>query len=297
MKRRLMMSAAVALTFIAIQGSACMAQSIPSGSYQQTCKNIELRGDVLAANCQDADGRWEATQLRDYRTCGSDITNDNGALRCSNIAGGYQPAYQAGVPNGSYTRSCQDIHAKGDDLEARCQTSDGNWHKTKLDDYQKCNGDVANENGNLRCIAGGYAGGYPGGYQGGYPGGAVGIPYTQSCKDIKSHGDDLSARCKTRNGDWRNTSMDDYRKCHGQIVNDDGNLRCVAGVPVSAGAYPAGVPGGSYMQTCREVQIKGDDLEARCQSSSGDWHGAKLDDFAKCKSDIINDDGHLRCSK
>ena len=295
---RRLMSAAVALTFIAIQGSACMAQSVPSGSYQSTCKNVELRGDVLAANCQDADGRWEATQLRDYRSCGSDIANDNGALRCSGSAGGYQAAYQSGgFPNGFYTRTCQDIHAHGDDLEARCQTSDGNWHKTKLDDYQKCNGDVANENGNLHCVAGGYAGGYPGGYQGGYPGAAVGLPYTQSCKDIKSHGDDLKARCKTRNGDWRETSLDDYRKCHGQIVNEDGNLRCVAGVPVGAGAYPAGLPGGSYMQTCQDVHLKGDDLQARCQTSGGDWRDAKLDDFAKCKSDIINDDGHLRCSK
>ncbi len=162
--RRFILSLAVALGFIAIQGSACMAQSVPSGSYQSSCKNIDVRGEVLSANCQDVDGKWEATLLRDYRSCGSDIVNDNGALRCGNVAGGYQAGLQAGVPNGSYTQSCQDIHAHGDDLEARCQTSDGNWHKTKLDDYQKCRGDVANENGNLRCAAAGYAGGYQGGY-------------------------------------------------------------------------------------------------------------------------------------
>lgn len=293
--RRLMMSAAVALSFIAIQGRACMAQSVPSGSYQQSCKNVDVRGDVLTANCQDADGRMEATQLRDYRSCGSDIVNDNGALRCGAGAAGLQPGYQAGIPNGSYTRSCQEIRIKGDDLEARCQTADGNWHKTKLDDYQKCRGDVANLNGNLQCVAGGYTA--PGVYPGGYAGGPVGSSYTQSCKDIKSHGDDLRARCKTRNGDWHETSMDDYRKCKGQIINDDGNLRCVAGVPVGAGVYPAGIPFGSYTQTCQEIHVHGDDLEARCQTSGGDWRNAKLDDYAKCKSDVINDDGHLRCSK
>ena len=293
--RRLVMYAAVALTFVAIPGSACMAQSIPSGSYQQTCKNIGVRGEVLAANCQDADGKWEATLLRDFRSCGSDIVNDNGALRCGNTGAGLQSGYQAAVPNGSYTQSCQEIRAHGDDLEARCQTSDGRWHKTKLDDYQKCRGDVANENGNLRCVAGGYAA--PGGYAGGYPGTTVGTPYTQTCKDIKSHGDDLDARCKTRNGDWHNTSLDDYRKCKGQVVNDDGNLRCVAGVPAAAGVYPGGVPGGSYTQSCQEIRIHGDDLEARCQTSGGDLRDAKLDDYGKCKSDIINDDGHLRCSK
>ncbi|HZD94674.1 MAG TPA: CVNH domain-containing protein, partial [Candidatus Sulfotelmatobacter sp.] len=167
--------------------------------------------------------------------------------------------------------------------------------KTKLDDFQKCRGDVANENGNLRCVAGGYSPGYQGGYRGAYPpAAAVGTSYTQSCKDIKSHGDHLQARCKTVNGDWQNTSLDDYRKCHGQIINDNGNLRCVAG---TAGGYLGGAPSGSYTQTCQEVHVNGDDLEARCSTTSGDWRNAKLDDFGRCRGDIINDDGHLRCSK
>jgi hypothetical protein len=54
-------------------------------------------------------------------------------------------------PNGSYVQSCKEIHASGDDLHARCQTSDGSWHNTKLDDYQKCHGDIVNDNGDLRC--------------------------------------------------------------------------------------------------------------------------------------------------
>ncbi len=274
-----------------------MAQ-VPSGSYQQTCRNIDVRNDVLVANCQDMDGKWEATQLRDYRGCGGDIMNDNGALRCRNDsngpAAGYQGNYQGGVPTGSYTQTCQEIRVHGDDLEARCQTTDGNWHKTKLDKFQDCRGDVANENGSLRCAAApsGYAG-YPGGYRGAHAGGPAGSTYTQTCKDIKSHGDRLEARCKSVNGDWRNTSLDDYRKCHGQIINDDGNLRCVA----AAAGFAAGAPSGSYMQTCQEVRVNGDDLEARCATTNGDWRGSKLDDFQRCRGDIINDDGHLRCSK
>src|SRR5438270_43418 len=228
--RRFLMHGAVGLGLRAIQGIAG-AQSVPSGSYQQTCKNIDVRNDVLEANCQDTDGKWEATQLRDYRSCGSDIMNDNGALRCGNTVNGwrgpgYQGGNQAGLPNGSYTQTCQEVRVHGDDLEARCQTTDGKWHKSKLDDFQKCRGDVANDNGSLRCVSG-VAPGYPVDYRGG-PVGVIGTPYTQSCKDIKSHGDRLEARCKTVNGDWQNTSIDDYRKCHGQIVNQDGNLRCVA---------------------------------------------------------------------
>ncbi len=296
--RRLIMSWAAGLALIVVHGMA-MGQSNPSGSYQSTCKNIEVRGDVLVANCQDQDGKWEATQLRDYRSCGSDIMNDNGALRCGNNVGGavsYQPGYQAGVPNGSYTQTCQEIRVHGDDLEARCQTTDGKWHKTKLDKFQDCRGDVANEDGNLRCMSGGYAAGYPGGYRG-----SVGGSYTQTCKDIKSHGDHLEARCKTVNGDWVNTSLDDYRKCKGQIVNDNGNLRCVAANTAyigGAGGYSTGnFPSGSYTQTCQEIRVHGDDLEARCSTSTGDWRNSKLDDFQKCRGDIINDDGHLRCSK
>jgi len=273
-----------------------MAQSVPSGSYQQTCRNMGVHDGVLIANCQDADGRWEATQLRDYSSCGGDIMNDNGALRCGNSGTAIQPVYQAGSPNGSYTQSCQEISIHGDDLEAHCQTADGNWHKTTLDDYQKCRGDIVNDNGKLRCVSGAVA---PGVYRGGtFPAGvyppAMGTSYTQTCKNIKSHGDELEARCKNNNGDWQNTSLHDYRKCHGEVVNQDGALRCVA-APL-AGAV-GGVPGGSYTQTCGQIEAKGDDLEANCSTRNGDMRHTKLDDYAKCRSDIINDDGHLKCSK
>jgi len=296
--RRWITGWAIALLCIAIQGLG-WAQSVPSGSYQQSCRNLGVRDNVLIANCQDSDGKWEATQLRDYQSCGGDIMNDNGALRCASNGSapvaGYQPGYQAGVPNGSYTQTCQDVHIDGDDLKARCQAADGNWHNAKLDDYQKCRGDVANENGKLRCVSGTYAPGYPAGvYRG--PVGVVGTPYTQTCKDIKSHGDDLEARCKNVNGDWQNTSLHDYRKCRGQVVNQDGALRCVA-APLGISGVPTNAPVGSYTQSCSNVQIKGDDLEADCITRGGDTRHAKLDDYQKCRSDIINDDGHLRCSK
>ena len=64
----------------------------------------------------------------------------------------------AGLPGGSYTQSCQDVHAHGDDLEARCPTANGDWKNTKLDDYNKCRGEIVNDNGKLRCITGVYGG-------------------------------------------------------------------------------------------------------------------------------------------
>jgi hypothetical protein len=295
--RRIFMFTLLAFALTVLTQGTIMAQGIPQGSYQQTCNNVAVNGNVLSANCQDSRGNWINAQLPDVQRCGSDITNDNGVLHCAS-SGNAPGGYQAGNgPGGSYTQSCRDIHVGGDDLHARCQTRDGSWHETKLDDYNKCRGDILNDNGNLKCVAG-TSYGNPGGYQGGYPG-AVGASYTQTCKDIKSHGDDLEARCQTRNGDWHKTSLDDYKKCSGQIINDDGNLKCAAtgayGGP--SGYLPVNGPNGSYVQSCKEIQAKGDDLHARCQTNDGNWHNTKLDDYNKCHGDIINDNGDLHCSK
>lgn len=290
---------AVAVTCVVGLGIA-NAQSNPPGSYQQTCRNIDFHDDVLVANCQDSTGHWQSAQLRDVQGCRSDIINDDGALRCSRSGGANGVA--AGLPGGSYTQSCQDVRHHGDDLEARCPTANGDWKDTKLDDYNKCRGEIVNDNGKLRCVTGVYGGaGAPvGAYQGGYglPAGAFSGPYTQNCKDIKSHGDDLEARCKTVNGDWHNTKLDDYRKCKGQIVNEDGNLKCVAaGYGGLARAGYGNWPAGSYTQSCDSIRIEGDDLKAHCQTRDGGARDAKLDDFQKCKSDIINDDGKLHCER
>jgi CVNH domain len=297
--RRNFLFALLALTLVVLtQGTISMAQGIPQGSYQQTCNNVAVNGNVLSANCQDSHGNWINAQLPDVQRCGSDITNDNGALRCAAAGYGTPAGFQSGNgPSGSYAQSCQDIHVGGDDLHARCQTRDGGWHETKLDDYNKCRGDILNDNGNLKCVVGATYGAP--GVAGGYPAGLAGASYTQTCKDIKSHGDHLEARCKTPNGEWHNTNLDDFKKCRGQIINDNGNLRCVAVAAYSGpgGYQPADGPNGSYIQSCKEIHANGDDLHARCQTGDGGWHNTKLDDYNKCHGDIVNDNGNLHCIK
>ena len=314
---------ASAFAFFSLATPALAQGGIPQGSYQQTCNNVSVNGAVLVANCQDRNGNWRSAQLPDFQTCNGDIMNDNGNLRCASSAGyNYGPGGPGpqGVngPNGSYVQTCNNVRVKGDDLHATCQTRDGSWHDTKLDDFNKCRGDIMNDNGNLRCVAGGAPyGGYGGGpgygnagYGGpGYPGGPAPVSgpfygsYVQTCRDMRVSGDDLHASCQTRDGNWRNTKLDDYNNCRGDIMNDNGKLRCVAGAynyGYSGGPYPqryVNGPGGSYVQSCQDVNVKGDDLHARCQTRGGDIRDAKLDDFRKCKSDIINDDGRLRCQK
>lgn len=291
--RRLLLSMSLALV-----GTACLAQGIPQGSYQQTCNNVSVNGDTLTANCQDTSGNWKSVELPGFQRCGGEIVNDNGVLRCA-MNGPVNSLQGNNGPSGSYLRSCQNVHVSGDDLKASCQGRDGAWHDAKLDDYRKCNGDIINDDSKLRCVAGAPVGGVYGGtpsYAGvnGPPG-----DYVQTCQDIHVGGDDLHARCQTRAGEWHDTKLDDYNKCRGNIVNDDGKLRCVAGGYNPAGYGPSGstTAGNSYLQSCKDIRSHGDDLDAKCQTRSGDWRKTSLDDYKKCKSDIINDDGRLRCQK
>ncbi len=313
---------------IAAWGTAAHAQQgLPQGSYLQTCNNVSVNGDTLLASCQDTNGNWVAAQLPGYQSCQGDVVNDNGALRCAMAGGnryGQPSAYGYGQPNaygagGPFTQTCRSVRANGDDLHATCQATDGSWHDTKLDDYRKCRGTIINDNGNLRCAKGvaygSPTGAYPPAGYGGYQGvnGPAGS-YLQSCEDVHVSGDDLKARCVTHDRRVKDAKLDDYKSCHGDIVNDDGRLRCNAGAPVGGyygngpynnGAYNgvAGAPGavngpyGTYTRSCMDVHVSGDDLKARCQSGDGALHDTKLDDFKKCRSDIINDNGNLRCQK
>lgn len=312
----------IIVSLAALWGTALMAQGIPQGSYQQTCNNIAVNGGALVASCQDAQGNVHETSLPGFQSCTSGITNDNGTLRCE-VSGYTGPAGNGAGPSGSYLQSCQDVHAKGDDLHARCQTQNGDWRDAKLDDYNKCSGDIINDNGHLRCVTGAPAGAYGQGPYGTRPGvyarGPYGRPgvysnvngpagsYVQTCTNVRVGGDDLHARCQSQDGSWHDAKLDDFNNCRGDIVNDNGHLRCAAGTPVGAyGPGPYNAPGryvgvngpnGSYTQSCMNIHVDGDDLKARCQTRDGDTHDAKLDDYRKCQSDIINDNGQLRCQK
>jgi hypothetical protein len=257
-----------------------MALDNPPGSYQQSCKNISVRGDDLRARCKDTYGRYHDSVLDHADRCWGDISNNNGNLTCN----------QRGGANGSFTQSCRDISVRWGVLRARCQTRDGQWVDASLDQYARCNSDISNENGQLRCGAydrdrdrdrdhdrdrDRYA-----------PGGS----YAQTCRDIRTRGDDLTAMCQTMNGQWTASTLDHYDRCSGEIVNDDGQLQCTR----RGGRL---VPVGSYSQSCRNVYVRGDVLRAQCQDRDGNWRWSQLDDWDDCRRGIVNDDGRLRCNR
>jgi CVNH domain-containing protein len=286
----------VLFTFTFFAATACLAQGIPQGSYQQTCKSVSVNGDTLVATCQDANGNWRSTRLKGFADCSGEITNDNGDLYCDKGGAAVHTAAGA-TPPGSYQQSCRNIHVSGDTLKAECQNREGTWHDTSLDDFNKCQGNIVNDSGDLHCAAGAPVGGVGGGLTSTAPTGS----YTQSCRDIRVEGSDLHASCQKKNGGWRDAKLSDYGNCHGDIINDDGHLHCTLGATAAGGAqgtYRAiNAPSGPYSQTCMDIHTSGDSLKARCRSRSGDIHDTSLDDYKKCKSEIINDDGNLRCQK
>ena len=58
------------------------AQGVPEGSYLETCRNVEMHGDTLVADCQRRDGRWDRSGLDMDRCRGGDIANLDGQLAC-----------------------------------------------------------------------------------------------------------------------------------------------------------------------------------------------------------------------
>lgn len=118
------------------------APSQPSGSYTESCKDIKMKGTTLHAICKSLDGREMPTSLRDANRCSQGVVNINGILNCqvSDV-----------LPPGSYISTCKDVRLHGTTLYASCNNGKDRWLNAELRDAHKCAGDIANQNGMLRC--------------------------------------------------------------------------------------------------------------------------------------------------
>ncbi len=100
------------------------------------------------------------------------------------------------------------------------------------------------------------------------PAQAQGVPqgsYLQSCTDVRMEGDTLVARCRRADGRGDRTSLNDVRRCVGDIGNNNGILQCNYGGPPRAQGPGPGprygeAPGPGYGQ--REGY--GSDFRERC---------------------------------
>jgi CVNH domain len=67
----------------------------------------------------------------------------------------------------------------------------------------------------------------------------------------------------------------------------------LSATPTMAQGY-GGAPGGSYLDSCRDVRALGDSLEASCRRTDGSWQRTTLR-LGNCAGDIANQNGHLTC--
>lgn len=292
----------------------CIAQegyrqdNIPRGDYVQTCRNIHMESDRLVAECQERDGDWRRTSLDNAYRCRGEIHNIDGNLTCGGDSdrGDRRRDWRNGLPPGDYVQTCRNVSLSGDRLDAECQKRNGGWRRSSISSVDQCSGPIANDNGRLVCPQGGNGygnGDRDRGWQGGIPSGT----YTQTCRNIRAEGNRLVAECQARDGDWRQTYLDDFQRCASAPANDDGRLVCPQGgngYDNDAGngngyrfGWRNGLPSGTYTQSCRNIRAKGYALAADCQTRSGSWRNTSLFNFDQCTGAIANDDGHLVCPK
>lgn len=67
-------------------------------------------------------------------------------------------------------------------------------------------------------------------------------------------------------------------------------------LPLAAAPAEAQVPGGSYLQSCRDVQVRGNRITALCRTERGRWNRTSLSHIGRCVGGIANADGRLVCS-
>jgi hypothetical protein len=67
-----------------------VAEAAPSGSYRDSCRNFQVDGEILSADCQSGYG-WRRSSIN-YKRCYSDISNQGGYLVCRG-SGGFRPPY------------------------------------------------------------------------------------------------------------------------------------------------------------------------------------------------------------
>jgi CVNH domain len=190
----LILRAMLGVSLLAASIAPAGAQTVPSGTYQQSCTNIHTRGDQLIANCTSSQGGRVRSSIA-LDSCRGDIANSDGQLTCNTNTSG--SGYRHNHHNG--------------------QDGNGNYRNGNGNGSGNGNYGYGNGNGN-----GNYGGGN-GNYGGSTPAGS----YQQSCNNAQMRGGLLTATCPESNGSQLTTSLN-VRQCGGgtDIANRNGRLTC-----------------------------------------------------------------------
>lgn len=140
---------------VSMLGTAAHAANPPRGTYLETCRNVNVDGARLNAECLRTSGKYRKTWMDGYRYCAGNIANEDGVLVCQGgrlteeEAGG--PGGRGAMPAGPWRETCRDAVLEASILRAICQDRKKAWRTTFLD-MRTCNGDVANVDGQLTCL-------------------------------------------------------------------------------------------------------------------------------------------------
>jgi hypothetical protein len=126
------------------------------------------------------------------------------------------PAAAQNLPPGSYGQSCFNLQLIDGTLIGNCRRGDGSIRGTSLPHAWHCHGDIANENGKLRCIE-------VVAPQPRVPNGS----YLQNCINPHVVDGELFADCRKLDGYMRPSRLPAPWSCPGDIADLDGHLRCV----------------------------------------------------------------------
>ena len=76
--------------------AAPAAAQVPGGSYMQTCRDIDRRGDRVIATCRTEEGRWNRTSIANVDRCAGGLANADGRLVCQTRGGGWHAGRDRG---------------------------------------------------------------------------------------------------------------------------------------------------------------------------------------------------------
>jgi len=120
--------------------------------------------------------------------------------------------------------------------------------------------------------------------------------YRDSCRDIVVRRGMLEATCGSNNG-GRRTAIPLSSCRSGSFENINGNLQCMGGGGRDYGQSSRDVPRGSYLQSCSEIRVRRDVLEANC-GAPGNRRVQSSASLSSCRSgSFSNINGYLQCDR
>ncbi len=132
---------------------APMPGPLPGGSWQQSCRDGQVRNGTLRAQCLTANNTYRPAVAR-IGNCRA-FGNRNGTLFCETNGSGSGGGWGGGETvrwTGSFERSCRDSNTdRRGTLTARCESANGDWRRTSISPRQCPSYRAGNRDGRLFC--------------------------------------------------------------------------------------------------------------------------------------------------